>query len=50
MTQPYLDALDHLVEDGIYLSRGDVILEALRSLFRGYGFEPFAKKADEPGT
>ena len=48
MTKPYLDALDRLVEEGIYLGRGDAILEALRSLFRGYGVEPFAAKVAEP--
>jgi len=48
MTKPYLDALDRLVEDGIYLGRGEAILEALRDLFRGYGIEPFCLKAEEP--
>lgn len=50
MTKPYLDALDNLVEKGIYLGRGDAILEALRSLFRDYGIEPFATKVAEPET
>jgi len=44
MTTPYVEALDRLVEDGIYLSRGEAILESLRVLFRGYGIEPFAEK------
>ena len=44
MTKPYPDALDHLVEDGLYLGRGEAILEALRCLFRGYGIESFAEK------
>ena len=48
MTKPYLDALDRLVEEGVYLARGDAILEALRVLFRDYGIEPFVKKAVEP--
>lgn len=48
MTKTYLEALDGLVEQGIYLGRGDAILEALRSLFRGYGVEPFSKKVAEP--
>jgi len=48
MTQPYLDALDRLVEEGVYLARGDAILEALRVLFRDYGLEPFVKKVVEP--
>ena len=41
ITKTYLEALDGLVEQGIYLSRGDAILEALRGLFKSYGIEPF---------
>jgi len=41
MTKAYVDALDHLVEEGLYLGRGDIILEALRLLFRRHGIEPF---------
>jgi len=50
MTKPYVDALDGLVEQGLYLGRGEAILEALRGLFRGYGIEPFGKKVAEPET
>jgi hypothetical protein len=36
LTKPYLDALDRLVEEGVYLSRGEIILEApLPSLWDG---------------
>jgi len=49
MTEAYVDALDHLVEKGLYLNRGEAVLEALRHLFRSYGIEPFAaKEADAP--
>jgi len=48
MTGAYVEALDHLVGEGIYLSRGDAILEALRLLFKSYGIEPFATKVAEP--
>lgn len=48
MTKPYLDALDHLVDEGIYLGRGEVILDALRGLFRGYGVGSFTTKIAEP--
>ena len=48
LTKPYVEALDLLVEKGIYLGRGDAILVALRGLFRGYGVEPFATKVAEP--
>jgi len=42
MTQPYVDALDRLVEEGKYLGRGEIVLEALRIFFRERGIEPFA--------
>ena len=41
LTRPYVEALDRLVEEGIYLSRGEIVMEALRSLFRRHGLEPF---------
>jgi len=41
LTRPYLDALDHLVEEGIYLSKGEVVLEGLRLIFRRHGLGPF---------
>lgn len=48
LTKPYLDTLDHLVDEGIYLGKGEAILEALRRLLRSYGVEPFAVKGAEP--
>jgi len=49
MTELYVNALDNLVEKGLYLNRGEAVLEALRILFRSYGIEPFAtKSADAP--
>ena len=41
LTQFYLEALDHLVEEGVYLSKGEIILDALRNLLRQNGIEPF---------
>ena len=41
MTKTYVDALDHLVKKGLYLGRGDIVLEALRILFRRHGIESF---------
>ena len=41
LTRPYVDALDRLVTEGVYLSKGEIILEALRSLLRSYDIEPF---------
>ena len=47
MTEAYTDALDILVGKGLYLNRGEAVLEALRHFFRGYGIEPFATKSAE---
>lgn len=47
MPRPYLEALDRLVEEGIYLSRGEIILEALRSHLGGRGIRPFSKEKEE---
>jgi len=41
LMKPYLEALDHLIEEGIYLSRGEIILEALRLHLRRLKIEPF---------
>jgi len=50
MTEAYIGALDHLVEKGLYLNRGEAVLEALRNFFKGYGLEPFAVKGTELET
>ncbi len=47
MTGAYTDALDVLVGKGLYLNRGEAVLEALRALFKIYGIEPFASKSAE---
>lgn len=47
MTKPYLEALDRLVEEGIYLSKGAIILDALRVFLRQRGIEPFAGPSEE---
>jgi len=44
-----LEALDSLVEQGIYLSRDEAIMDALRILFREKGIEPFSPEDEEPG-
>ena len=41
MTDPYIVALDTLVTNGLYLSRGEAILEALRCFFKREKVEPF---------
>ena len=52
MTKPYIDALNRLVKEGIYLSRGDAILEAIRLHLRRFKIEPFysamTEEAEEP--
>ena len=51
LTTAYVDALDKLVEDGLYLDHQDGIRGSLRRLFRHHGIEPFiseiAEKAQE---
>jgi len=47
MTKAYVDALDYLVGEGLYLNRGEAVLESLRHFFKSYGIEPFATKGAE---
>ena len=47
MTQDYIDALDRLVEEGLYLDRGEIIRDALRNLLRQHGIEPFCNEGAE---
>jgi len=37
MTKAYTDALDHLVEEGIYINRGEGILEGIRLFLGSHG-------------
>ncbi len=48
MTQPYVEILDRLVEKGVYLTRSEAILEALRLLFKQHGIESFSEKEPKP--
>ena len=41
LTNVYVDGLNYLVGEGLYLNRGEIILEALRGLMRRHGVEPF---------
>lgn len=47
LTKPYLDALNRLVREGVYVDRAELIKDALRRLFRHYGIEPFVAKEPE---
>ena len=41
LREPYIRALDILVEQGIYMENQDAIRCALRTLFQRHGIEPF---------
>lgn len=43
----YRDMLNHLIEEGIFLSHGEVFRDSLRRTFRAYGLEPFTDKVRE---
>lgn len=47
LTKRYLDALDHLVKEGIYLERQTAIRAALRLLFKSHGIPPFYSEAED---
>ena len=48
MPKPYIEALDILVDKGLYLSRGEAILQAVRDLFGEHQIELFYKKTQNP--
>ena len=45
--QDYVEALDRLVEEGLYMNREEIIREALRYLMRQKGIEPFCNEGAE---
>lgn len=47
LTKPYLDAIEGLVQAGVYVDRAEIIKDALRRLFRHYGIEPFGAEESE---
>jgi len=49
LTEVYIDGLNYLVGEGLYLNRGEIVLEALRSLMKRHGVEPFyLERKEEP--
>ena len=44
LTGPYIEALDRLVEEGLYIDHQDAIRDALRRLFTHQGIKPFSEK------
>jgi len=49
LTKPYLDAMDGLVREGVYVNRRELVKDALRRLFRHYGIDPFGAEEPEEG-
>lgn len=47
LTTPYIEALDSLVEEGLYMDHQDVIRHALRRLFQYHGIESFTKNGPD---
>ena len=47
LTPVYVEALDQLVAEGIYLERQGAIRDALRHLFKFHGIESFIDKGAE---
>jgi len=43
LTKSYLDTLGQLVDEGIYLTRGEAIQEGIRLLFKSYNIEQFVE-------
>lgn len=47
LTRPYIEALDSLVDEGLYIDHQDAIRDALRRLFQFHGMEPFSQNGPE---
>ena len=48
LTKVYVDALDQLIDAGVYATRVEVIKDGLRRVFRSHEMPPFAfKKIEE---
>ena len=43
LTSVYVDALDQLVEAGVFASRTEIIKDGMRRIFRIYELKPFGK-------
>ena len=43
LTKSYIDTLGQLVNEGIYLTRGEAIQEGIRLLFKSYNIEQFVE-------
>ena len=47
LTKIYVDAMNHLIAEGLYLGRGEIFLAALKLLFRQHGIEAFRTESIE---
>ncbi len=47
VTKFYIESIDWLLSEGIYLTRGEVVLEALRDLFRRYELVPSVEEDED---
>jgi len=43
VTGTYVNRLNHLVKEGIFMTQGEVFRESLRRTFKAYGIEPLHK-------
>jgi len=43
LTKVYVDALDQLIDVGVYEDRAEVIKDGLRRIFRSYEMKPFIR-------
>ena len=47
LTDRYVERLDRLIQEGVYMDQQDAIRAALRLLFQHHGLEPLYKKRVE---
>jgi len=47
MTNPYLEAIECLIRDGLYVNRAEIIKDALRRLFVHYEISLIKEEASE---
>jgi len=47
MTKPYLEAIECLIRDGLYVNRAEIIKDALRRLFAHYEISLIKEEAAE---
>ena len=48
LTGVYVEALDRLIEEGLYVDRQEIIKDALRRIFRHYEMKSFVEPLEKP--